>query len=377
VGNPRIPVACATMFCDGTRLIVVFALLGAAVLSPLNAQTPAPAFEFQKLADGVYAVIRQEPVGLGVDANNLFIVDDDGVVVVDSNFGPSSTRSVLAALRKVTSKPVQVVINTHPHDDHVLGNKVYRDAFPDAEFIGHPFLKEYLPGRGAANRKSQVENLPGFAAAIKEALGKGTNLGGQPVTPDERAGYESDLRLIDAYLKDAPSFADVLPTRTVNDRLTLTRGSRTIDILHLGRGHTAADLVVHLPREGIVATGDLVVFPVPLVGGDQSYVSEWSGTIEKVIGLNPTVIVPGHGPVMRDTTYMRLVADLFASITSQVRAAAGAGQTLEQVRKAVDLAQFRQQFAGDSQLKRFLFANYVTGPAVAAAYRELKPATDR
>jgi hypothetical protein len=115
------------------------------------------------------------------------------------------------------------------------------------------------------------------------------------------------------------------------------------------------------------------VFPIPLVGGDQSFVSEWSGTLDKVIALKPAIIVPGHGPVMRDTSYVRMVADLFTSVTAQVRAAAAAGQPLDAVRKAVDLGKFRDAFAGESQLKRFLFANYVTGPAVASAYRDVKP----
>jgi cyclase len=335
----------------------------------MTARPSGEPFEFQKLADGVYASIRGEPVGLGVDANNLFVIDDDGVVVVDTNFGPSSTRQVLASLRKITDKPVRYVINTHPHDDHVLGNSVYREAFPNVEFIGHAFLKDYLPGRGATNRKNQVANLPGFADALKGTLAKGTNLAGQPVTDEERAGYQSDLRMIEAYLKDAPAFVDVLPTIAVTEKHVLKRGSRTIEILHLGRGHTAGDLVVHLPQEGIVATGDLVVYPIPLVGGDQSYVAEWSGTLEKVISLEPKVIVPGHGPVMRDTTYLRSLADLFSSITKQVKTAADAGQSLDQVRKSVNLDQFLQKFAGDSQLKRFLFANYVTGPAVASAFR--------
>ena len=356
--------------------VLLATALAAGVLSPIAAHPPPPQFEFQKLADGVYASIRTEAVGLGVDAHNLFIIDDDGVVVVDTNFGQSSTRQVLATLRALTDKPVKVVINTHPHDDHVLGNQVHRDAVPGVEFIAHPFLKEYLPARGAINRKNQVQNLPGFATALKEALSTGVNLGGVPITAEERAGYASDLRMIEAYLSDAPAFTDVLPTRTVDSKLTLTRGKRTIDILHLGRGHTAADLVVHLPQEGIVATGDLVVFPIPLVGGDQSFVSEWSGTLEKVIALKPAIIVPGHGPVMRDTSYVRMVADLFTSVTSQVRAAAASGQPLEAVRKSVDLGKFRDAFAGDSQLKRFLFGNYVTGPAVASAYRELKPVAD-
>jgi glyoxylase-like metal-dependent hydrolase (beta-lactamase superfamily II) len=345
------------------RVAVTLALTGAVV----TAQPSRPSFEFQQLADGVYASIRREPVGLGVDANNLFVIGDDGVLVVDTNFGPSSTRKVLTELRKITFKPVKYVVNTHPHDDHVLGNAVYREVYPRAEFIGHAFLAEYLPGKGAANRKAQVENLPGFAEALKSVLTKGVNFGKQPITEEERAGYASDLRLIDAYLKDAPVFADVLPTKTVTDRLKLTLGTRQVEVLHLGRGHTAGDLVVHLPQEGIVAAGDLVVFPIPLVGGDQSFVADWSATLEKVIALEPTIIVPGHGPVMRDTRYARQMADLFTSVTKQVKAAPGS--TLDEVRKGVDLSHFRDRFAGDSQLRRLLFANYVTGPAVASAYR--------
>jgi hypothetical protein len=70
---------------------------------------------------------------------------------------------------------------------------------------------------------------------------------------------------------------------------------------------------------------------------------------------------------MRDTAYVRQTADLFASVTTQVREARGS--TLEEVRRSVDLTAWRDRFAGQSQLKRFLFANYVTGPAVASAYR--------
>ena len=348
---------------------LLFAAGGCLLLPPIVVESAEETFEFQKLADGVYASIRKEPVGLGVDANNLFVIDDDGVVVVDTNFGPSSTRQVLAALRRITEAPVKYVINTHAHDDHVLGNAVYRQAFPKAQVIGHAFLTEYLPGKGATHRQNQVRNLPGFAGALRETLVKNANLAGQPITDEERAGYGSDLRMIESYLADAPAFADVLPTTTVTDRLTLKRGSRTVEILHLGRGHTAGDLVVHLPQDGIVATGDLVVFPIPLVGGDQSYVAEWSSTLESVIALNPKIIVPGHGPVMRDTAYPRLMADLFTSITKQVTAASGAGQSLEQVRTSVNLDEFREKFAGDSQLKKFLFANYVSGPAVMSAFR--------
>jgi glyoxylase-like metal-dependent hydrolase (beta-lactamase superfamily II) len=341
------------------------------VLSLVSAQAP-PSFEIQKLADGVYASIRREPVGLGVDANNLFIVDADGVVVVDTNFGASSTRHVIAALKKITNKPVRYVVNTHWHDDHVLGNQAYREAYPGVQFIAHEATKEYLPGRGAAARKSQVENLPGFAAALRDALAQKKNLAGAPITDEEAAGFASDLRMIESYLKDAPSFDVVLPTATVSAPMTLKRGARTIEILQIGRGHTAGDLVVHLPDEGIVAAGDLVVFPIPLVGGDQSHVTDWSATLEKLIAMQAKVIVPGHGPVIRDTVYVRQMAELFTAVTDRVKASVARGETLQQARQSVNLDDFRDKFAGDSQLKRFLFANYVTGPAITSAYRALK-----
>src|SRR4030095_2395316 len=82
--------------------------------SPHNNQqeTPARNFEVQKLAEGVYAVIRKDLPGLMVDANNVFIINDADVVVVDANGAPSITREVLAALKKLTNKPVKYVINT-------------------------------------------------------------------------------------------------------------------------------------------------------------------------------------------------------------------------------------------------------------------------
>ena len=344
-------------------------VVGAMVVSAAPETQP---FEIRKLAEGVYASIRKEPVGLGVDANNVFIVDDDGIVVVDTNFGATSTRQVIAALKKISPKPVKYVVNTHWHDDHVLGNQAYRDAYPGVQFVAHEATREYLPVRGAAARKSQVQNLPGFAGALRDALAQKKNLAGASLTDDEQAGYSSDLRMIESYLGDAPTFDVILPTITVKDPLTLKRGSRTIEIVQIGRGHTAGDIVVHLPAEGILVTGDLVVFPIPLVGGDQSHVPEWTATLRTLVELKPKIIVPGHGPVMRDTAYVEQMAALFSAVTERVKAAIDRGETIQEARKGVNLDDFRDRFARDSQLKRFLFANYVTGPAVTSAYRSLK-----
>ena len=93
--------------------------------SPFADTRPDRGFTIDKLADGIYAVVRREPPGLATHANNVFIVNDEDVMVVDTSQSPEQTRQVLAALRKITSKPVRYVINTHWHDDHYVGDEVY------------------------------------------------------------------------------------------------------------------------------------------------------------------------------------------------------------------------------------------------------------
>jgi len=347
--------------------IRVLALCAVVALSAPDAR---PRFAMQKLADGVYAAIRQEPLGLGVDANNLFIIDDEGVVVVDTNFGATSTREVLAALRAITDKPVTHVINTHPHDDHVLGNQVYRDAFPRAAFIAHTFTRDYLPVTGLEARQRQVAALPRFKAQLEQMLSDGKSPSGRTLTDEERAGYASDVSLVTRYLADAPSFDVVLPTIAIADRLTLHRSGRDIEVRFLGGGHTAGDLVVYLPKEGVLAAGDLVVAPVPLVGNPQSHVREWAATLEKIVALRPSVVVPGHGPVMRDLAFLDRTRRMLASIAKQTEAAVARGETLEQARKSVNLEEFRKRLAGESRVRQFAFSMYVAGPAAAAAFRE-------
>jgi len=360
------------------RLLAVILLIGiffgasqALALQDKEARSVAANFEVQKLAEGVYAVIRKEPPGFMVDANNVFIINDDDVVVVDANGAPAITKEVLAALRKLTNKPVKYVINTHYHDDHIRGNQVYRDAFPGVEFIGHAFARDYLPKQGAINRKNFLEGAPRFANDLKGFLEKNQSPLGGELSAEERDSMSSTIKLAELVLSEGSIAQTVLPTITVTDRLTLYRGNRVIDILHLGSGHTAADLVVHLPQEGIVITGDLVVYPVPLVGDPQSHIGDWAKTLEKVRALHPAIIVPGHGPVLRDDSFLKTLSEMFASIQQQTEAAIARGETLEQTRKSVKLDEFRQRLAGDSLVRKVLFNSYVAYPAVAAAFHEL------
>lgn len=327
-------------------------------------------FELQPLADGVHAVVRSEPPGLMVDGNCVLIINEQDVVVVDANVGPTSARATLAALRSLTSKPVRLVINTHWHDDHVLGNQVWRDAFPGVEFIAHRRMAEYLPGQGLKNRKSMLEGAPSGVAMLKSLLEKAQGMDGKPLAAGTRASHESDIRLVERYLVETPQVDIILPTLLVDDRLSLQRGSRRIDVLHLGRGHTAGDVVVHLPAEGIVIAGDLVVAPVPLIGRDQSHVADWPRTLEKLVALAPRIIVPGHGAVQRDLQFVKRKIALLDDLRRQAEAARGRGESAEVARRNISLTDHRRIFAGDDPVLNLLFTQYVLGPGIGAVYRE-------
>ena len=348
-----------------------FSEVGAAARQGSEAKSTATNFEFQKLADGIYAVVRKDLPGFMVDANDVLIINDNDVVVVDTNGAPAITREVLAELKKLTNKPVRYVINTHWHDDHIRGNDVYREAFPGVEFIAHTAMRDYMPGQGEINRRNFLEGAPRFLEDLKRAVANGKSLTGSDITPEERASHQSDIRLVELVLSEGSKAPAILPTISVTERLTLHRGKRIIDILYLGSGHTAGDLVIHLPNEGILITGDLVVWPVPLVGNPQSRIGDWASTIEKLLALRPAIIVPGHGPVMREDSYLILLAELFTSVKKQAADAAARGETLEEARKSINLEEFRKRFSGDSKIRKLLFQTYVAGPAVEAAFREV------
>jgi glyoxylase-like metal-dependent hydrolase (beta-lactamase superfamily II) len=359
-------------------LLVLFAFTTCGALRVAAARPPQaspaagdvrPSVTLQKIADGVYAAIRPEPPGLMFDANSIFIVNDADVIVVDTNITPSSARASLAALMKLTNKPVTAVINTHWHDDHVIGNQVYHEVFPSAEFIAQKTTMDDLPTIGAANRKQLVEMGPLMVTQLQMSVEQRKSLTGNALTDEERTSYLSDIASAKRYFAEAPTMQVVMPTRLVDTSLTLARGKRKIEVLYLGRAHTSADLVVWLPEERIAITGDLVVSPIPLVGST-SHPLEFGATLEKLLAMKPAVLIPGHGPVMRDDKFVRQEVALLASLKSQVEASVARGDALAQARKSVNLDEFKRQFAGSSQALGFIFDNYVASSGVAAAYKD-------
>lgn len=324
--------------------------------------------DLNRVADGVYAAVRLEPPGLTFVSNTVFIVEPDHVIVVDSGVGTETAEASIKSLKSVSDKPVRYLINTHWHDDHHLGNAAWRAAYPGALVIQHANWAMEASTTGATNRKLLLEQGPAFAKQIREALTRGENLAGKPISTEERLSYASDLVWAERYFRDTPGTPLVPADLEVGDKLVL-KGKRRIEVLYLGRAHTAADLVVWLPEERIAVTGDLVVWPIPLFGST-SFPLDFATTLEKLIDLKPALIVPGHGPLMRDDVFLRRELALLKAIGEGARAAAAKGESLEAARKSIDLDAFRREFAGESALRDLLFRQYVVGPGIARAHAQ-------
>lgn len=195
----------------------------------------------------------------------------------------------------------------------------------------------------------------------------GKTSAGKALSEEQRRSLESDIRLGEGYRSVPDDFVAILPDVPVQDRFAIREAGCAIDVLALGNAHTTGDLVVHLPNENIVFTGDMLGWPVPLVGAEQSRVREWGATLTKVRDLHAAVIVPGHGPLMRDNEHLDRVVTLMTTIAKRVDAADD--ESLEAARKQIDLGDLKQQFSNGSDVNATLFDAYVTGPAIANAWK--------
>jgi len=332
---------------------------------------PSP-YEVKQLAPGVHVVLRHVPSNGASDSNVLIIINESDVIVVDADIFPSSARQAIAEIKKLTPNPVRYLINTHFHSDHHYGNQVYREAYPGVEIIAHPATRALVISEDIPVLQRNLDTeYPAVVAKIRTALETGKRSNGEPVTPESRKELTEALAMYEFFLRDMKFVRPVPATMTVADSLVLHRGDRTVVVKYLGRGNTPGDLVVHLPEERIVATGDLVVHPIPFAFS--SYLRDWPTTLRALERTGATTIVPGHGAVQTDWTYVDRLIALIESTWTQVQKAVASGADLEATRKAVNVDAFRQTFGSSSPNGRRAFDELFLKPAIEAAYKELRP----
>ena len=225
---------------------------------------------------------------------------------------PSLAREDIAQIRQWTDKPVRYLLNTHFHDDHHNGNKTYMDAFPALAIIAHEETRKDMDLIEPGN----VERAPAELAATIAAFKQGKDSHGRGLTEDEKKEVQELLPGLEQVQTEFRTLVYQPPTLTFTDRLAIDIGNREVQVKHLGRGNTPGDAIVYLPKEKILVAGDLLVYPIPYTY--DGYPAEWIETLEKIAQLDVLTIVPGHGPVLHDKTYLYLVSDLMKSAVEQV-----------------------------------------------------------
>ena len=242
---------------------------------------PAAPFVVHQLKPNVYWVE-------GGGGNSGVIVGDKGVIVVDAKTSAAGGKELLDDIAQITPKPVSIVILTHSDGDHVNGLA----AFPaGVKVIAHE------------NNKKEQETA--LAA------------GGRGAPP-----------------------ADHLPSQVVTkNEETLTLEGVKFELRHWAPAHTSGDLVVFLPTEKVVFTGDIIAMQMadPLIHLEKNGSSEgWIATTKGIVALNADQFVPGHGDVQAKAAIQKRLTDAEAK-RAKIKELVAQGKTLDEVRAAVDL----------------------------------------
>ncbi len=296
-----------------------------------------------KLAEGVYEI--QHASRPAQSGNTTVIIGDRQVFVVDTCFLPSAAKEDIAQIRKWTDKPVSFVLNTHFHNDHNNGNRAYMDAFPAVTIIAHAEAQKEMDMFGPSSARRYAAE----GSFLQKMLDSGKANDGTSLSAEEIDQVKQALTRRQTVEEELRSTTFQSATLTFDHDFTIDLGRRKVEVRFLGRGNTAGDAMLYLPKEKILVAGDVVVSPIPYIL--DGYPSEWVRTLERIVEVGPAQIVPGHGPVMHDTSYVLLLRDLLQSAVDQlnaelVRTSPALAQTLNQVKDSIDLSSFRQRFAG-------------------------------
>ena len=258
---------------------------------------------WREVADGVFQR-RYQPIDVTVCA----IVGADGIAVVDTRCSLPEARELRRHLRQLSAAPVRWVVNTHAHWDHVWGNAEFAAPrqLPPAQFWAHAAAATAM----AASRDGDPDGL-----AFK------AELAARSPTWAERMA----------------ELVEVVPEHTFRTEHTLDLGDRSVRLLHLGRGHTDGDLVLHLPEVDTLLVGDLVEESGPPAFGSDSYPLDWAPTLDALLARTgpDTVVVPGHGAPV-GPAFVREQRDAIRSVADRCAALHAAGVPVAEALTAAD-----------------------------------------
>ena len=317
-------------------LVVIGAMFVVAIAAqsrqPAGTAHNGKAFKFNKVREGIYHAVGTG--SLAVVGNSSFIVNDNDVIVVDDHVSPAAAWVLLEEIKEVTNKPVTTVINTHFHFDHAHGNQIFA---PNVQIIGHEFTRRMLLSNsiGMPLYQNYVTGLPGQIDGLKKRIASEADAAA-------KAKLQTQLQVAENNLASQKELKPTPPNVTLATQMTLYRGSREIQIRFLGRGHTAGDVVVFLPNEKVVMTGDFLTSG--LSNMSDSYPEEWVTSLDALKKLDFDAVLPGHGDAFTDKTKIDYFQAYLRDVWSEVSRLKKEGGSAEEAAKRADLTKHKDHF---------------------------------
>ena len=237
------------------RVVVLGVLLAVGTWTLIGVTAQAPAGEpkvvqVEKLRDNLYMLT-------GGGGNTAVFIRSDGVVVVDTK-NPGWGQPILDQIKKLTSKPVTTIINTHTHGDHTSGN------------VEFPATVDVIVQENTKTNMERWVVYTGQTQPVQNVFKENNNRG--------------------------------MPKRTFKDRLTLGSGADQIDLYYFGRGHTNGDNWVVFPALRVMHAGDIFLGKMlPFLDANNGGSGiEMPDTLEKAHSTikNVDTIITGHSTTM-------------------------------------------------------------------------------
>ena len=277
---------------------------------------------FDEIGPGLYAFTAEG------DPNSGVIVGDDSCMVIDAQATPAMASDLIARVAKVTDKPIKYVLLTHYHAVRVLG----ASAFKGAEILASDATRGLIAERGKQDMDSEIGRFPRLFRAVETIPGL------------------------------------TWPSVTFPDQMSVWLGRREVRIMHIGRGHTAGDVVAAVPDCGVVFSGDLVEYHSACYCGDAHF-TDWPQTLDNLAEMQPTALVPGRGAALTTAEQVKegieMTTDFLSTLYGSVKDSVAKGRSLKD---AFDFA----RIAMDPKFKSFAIYEHCLPFNVSRAYDEAR-----
>jgi len=240
-------------------------------------------FTIEKLTNGVYGAIHKNG---GYAISNVGIINlGNESLVFDCFISPKAARDLKKVAKELTGNDIKYVFNSHFHNDHIRGNQV----FSGAEIIATQKTKELI-------KETEPEELEYEKKVVDDRIESTQKEIDGETDPRKLEEHKMWLGYYRAIKESFDEYKTILPDKIIKDTLVIQGKDRKVILFSRGKGHTESDMVLLLPEDKILFTGDLLFIESHPWLGD-GFMEEWIEYLEELKKLNVEQIVPGHGPI--------------------------------------------------------------------------------